>query len=503
MKSVTAAEMYEIERKAIDYYQLPGVLLMENAGRAIANKLMKKLTVDSKVVVFVGGGNNGGDGFVIARTLINADFKVTVIQVVDDQKIKGDAKQHKVIFSQFGGTVLDRKQLDRDPSLMAEADLIVDAMLGIGFKGVLQEPYVSVIGQVNQAHAQVIAVDLPSGLPAEMSEADSIAIQADYTYCIEVPKPSAFIEQYANFYGEWDVVKIGLPKTLIEASQKDVWTLEKVRQTLPRRAKHSHKGSHGNGLVIGGSELMPGAVRLTSRAALRSGLGLLSIATDRAVIPLVSSDVTEATFIDLDHHNQDLSKQFERFDAMVIGMGMGRTERTEAMVKTAFASEQTVIIDADGLYFAKDELTTIRNRQAPTILTPHPGEMAMLIDQSIDQIKRNPFELAKDFAMKNQLYLVLKGAYTIVTDPNGNQTINTTGNAGLAKGGSGDCLAGIILAQVMQKQSVLTSLANACFIHGLAADLAIDQSHTPIDLLATDVIEFLPDAIHTCLKEDA
>jgi len=501
MKSVTAKEMYAIDQKAAEEYQLSEVLLMENAGRAIAEQIMKEVTVESKVVVLVGGGNNGGDGFVIARTLLNAGYDLKVIQVESDEKITGAAKEHKIILSKFGCQIIGIKEMNAKPELLKKADVIIDALLGIGFRGVLKEPYRSIIEQVNQTNAQVIAVDLPSGIPAETNDAETIAVKADYTYIIEAPKPSTFIERYADYYGEWDVVKIGLPKELINKSQKDVWTLDKVKHTLPRRKKHSHKGSHGNGLVIGGSELMPGAAQLTAKAALRSGVGLLTVATDQELIPIVSSEATEATFMKTNHGEIDLLEMFRPFDAIVIGMGMGRSETTERLVSTALKSDKPVIIDADGLFFAKNKLVSITARKAPTILTPHPGEMAMLIDRSIDQIKQNPFEIAREFAVKYQLYLVLKGTYTIVTDPNGNQTINTTGNPGLAKGGSGDCLAGVILGQVMQNQSTLNNLANACFIHGLAADLAIHDRHTTIDLLATDLIDFLPEAFHTCLNK--
>ncbi|WP_440896808.1 NAD(P)H-hydrate dehydratase [Amphibacillus sp. Q70] len=499
MNSVTAKEMYEIDRKAIEDYQISGVMLMENAGRAITDRLLEKITEETKIVILVGGGNNGGDGFVIARTLINLGFQVEVIQVVSNQQIKGDAAKHKAILSHFDCPINWIEQSKRYQQLIQEADLIIDAMLGIGFKGTLKEPYDSIVQQVNQANGQVIAVDLPSGVPAEADIEEVMAIDADLTYCIEAPKPSAFIECYADYYGEWEVVKIGLPAALIEASTIEVWTIDKVNQTLPRRAKHSHKGNHGKGLIIGGTEDMPGAIRLTANAALRSGVGLLTVATAREVIPIIAGGVTEATYMNLTDEETDLLERFAAFDAIAIGMGMGRSVQAENIIETIIKSDKLLIIDADGLYYVREHLTKLADRQAPTILTPHPGEMAMLIDQPIDQIKANPFEIAKDFATKYQLHLVLKGTYTIVTDPNGNQTINMTGNPALAKGGSGDCLAGIILAQVMQKQSLKCSLANACFIHGLAADIAIRDHHTTIDFLATDLIDFLPEAFRTCL----
>lgn len=500
MKSVTAKEMYDIDRKAINDYQLSGVLLMENAGRAIVEKIRAELTKDMKVVVLIGAGNNGGDGFVIARTLINLGFQLDLIQLVTDAEIKGDAAAHKAILKKFNCAIIHANQTDLCQKIIQSADVIIDAMLGIGFKGVLREPYRSIVEEVNALETKVVAVDIPSGVPAETSHEPIIAIKADITYCIEAPKPSAFIERYASFYGEWEIVKIGLPKRLIEASTKEVWTLEKVNQTLARRGRHSHKGSHGRGLIIGGTKEMPGAARLTANAALRSGVGLLTVATSQEALPVVSSDVTEATFLDLDDKQIDLLAEIKPFDAIAIGMGMGRSTQTQSIVDTVLTSDQLVIVDADGLFYLKNHLSELKNRNAPTILTPHPGEMAMLVDRSIEQVKSNPFEIAKSFAVKYQLYLVLKGAYTIITAPNGYQTINQTGNPALAKGGSGDCLAGIILAQVMQKGTIGSNLANACYIHGLAADLAVEKDHSTIDFLATDLLNFLPKAFRTCLN---
>lgn len=491
--------MYEIDRKAMEDYRISGVMLMENAGRAITDKLIGKITKKTKIVILVGGGNNGGDGFVIARTLINLGYRVELIQVISDHKIKGDAARHKAILTCFDCSITLVDESSHYRQLIQEADLIIDAMLGIGFSGTLKEPYDSIIQQVNCATGRVIAVDLPSGIPAESGLEDVKAIKADLTYCIEAPKPSAFIERYAGYYGEWEIVKIGLPTPLVTASKKEVWTMEKVNQTLPRRAQHSHKGDHGKGLIIGGTENMPGSICLTANAALRSGLGLLTVASRREVIPIIAQAATEATFMNLEAGGIDLFERFSSFDAIAIGMGMGRSEDTRMILETALNSDKPLIVDADGLYYIREHLTKRVKRKAPMILTPHPGEMAMLIDQPIDQIKANPFEIAKDFATKYQLYLVLKGAYTIITDPNGNQTINITGNPALAKGGSGDCLAGIILAQVMQKQSLKTALANACFIHGLAADIAIREHHSTVDFLARDLIDFLPNAFRSCL----
>ncbi|MBM7542897.1 NAD(P)H-hydrate dehydratase [Amphibacillus cookii] len=503
MNSVTAEEMYEIDRKAVEDYRIPGELLMENAGRAIVNQLFDQLFLEMKIVVLVGSGNNGGDGFVVARTLLNCGYHVDVVQTVANDRIKGDAAKHKDRLLCFDCPIHIVDDQQAYQAIIDEADLVVDAMLGIGFKGPLTDPYRKLINQINQGEAKVVAIDLPSGVPAQSDAFDPFAVQADVTICIEAPKPSAFIEKYAGYYGAWKVVEIGIPKALITASSKQVWTLDKVNKTLPKRAKHGHKGSYGKGLVIGGSKEMPGSVRLTAKAALRGGSGLVTVATSKEALPIIANDLTEATFeqcpVENDVSETDVQGLADRFDALVIGMGMGRSEQTSQLIQAMVKTNKPLIIDADGLYFVKDLLDDLKKRSSPTILTPHPGEMAMLLNQTIEDVKADPFQIAEKFSKRYQVYLVLKGPYTIITDPFGCQIINTSGNPGLAKGGSGDCLAGIILAQLMQKQSLLNGLANACYIHGLAADIAINERHSTMDLLATDIIDYLPQAFRTCL----
>ncbi len=497
--------MYKVDQEAIEQYGMTSELLMENAGRAIVEQLLTKLTPDMKTLVLVGSGNNGGDGFVIGRYLYNLGFDVRVVQVVPDQKIKGAAAIHKSILNQFGCPIIRFNGEKSIKASIEHADIIVDALLGIGYRGSLSEPFYSLIKAVNQSSAKTIAIDLPSGVPAESDPYFSTAIQADLTYCIEAPKPSAFIEHYASYYGDWHTVHIGLPVTLIQKYSKDVWTREKANLTVLRRDKHSHKGNHGKGIAVGGSKEMPGAITLTAKSALRAGLGLLTVVTFDEVKQTVANHVPEVIYhllaADLtDEWLANYQLIINNVHAVVIGMGMGRLALAERLVRTTLSVKQPLIIDGDGLYHIKDKLELIAERDHPTILTPHPGEMARLVDKTIDQVKSNPFHTAEQFARQYNVFVVLKGAYTIITDPEGNQTINTTGNAGLAKAGSGDCLAGIILAQLCQKQPIQQALANACFIHGLAADLAVKHSHSNIDLLATDVIENLSEAFRTCLN---
>ncbi|SDC17336.1 NAD(P)H-hydrate epimerase [Pelagirhabdus alkalitolerans] len=502
MNCVTAQEMYELDRKAIDVYHIPGVVLMENAGVAMTNEVIKCVKKHQSILILVGGGNNGGDGFVIAKHLINQGYQVRVVQVANDTSLSDESRLQKKMLESFGAPIASYLP-DKHLRQINQADTIIDAMLGIGFKGELREPYRTIIEEVNASTAEVISIDLPSGVPANSQVEEGIcAVQADLTLCIEAPKPSVFIEAYTNYYGNWTVVKIGLPQNELKQYPTRVWRMEDVTETLKGRDRLSHKGSNGRGIIIGGSVDMPGSVTLAAKGALRSGVGLLTVATYESVVPIVAQHITEATYspsiMSSNYTHEQLTSAFSQYDALLIGMGLGRTQHTDQLISAALASNLPIVIDADGLFSLKKYLIELKERSAPTVLTPHPGEMAQLLNQTIESIKKRPFEICREFAKTYGVYLVLKGVYTIVTDPDGNQTINTTGNAGLAKGGSGDALAGIILGRVLQGGALLTSLANACFLHGRAADLSVRDHHSKTDLLASDVVDYLPIAFREC-----
>lgn len=503
MKIVTAKEMYEIDRIAMEEKGLHGCILMETAGRAIAEKVKKHTSKSNKIIVLVGSGNNGGDGFVIARTLFNQDYLVEVIQLVANDKIKGDALYHKNVYEQYGG-IVHLYSIDSH-TVIEMADVIIDAMLGIGVHGKVRYPFNEIITTVNNSHNLIVSVDIPSGIPAENDPEFETAVKANFTYVIEAPKLSAFVTGYAPYYGEWEVVSIGLPIDAFESvRERRTWDQSDVTATLPKRDRFAHKGSHGKGLIIGGSRLMPGSVTMTAKAALRSGTGLLTIGTEKDAIPSIASQCSEATFIDLSAEDGWLGAvnaiKASNYDAIAIGMGMGREKATSEFTKQILREAKVpVLVDADGLSHIKDDLSILKGRSYPTIVTPHPGEMAMLLNCSIADVVASPFKVAKAFAEKYHVYLVLKGTYTIVTDPSGNQWINTTGNQGLAKAGSGDCLSGIILAMIMQDQAISDALSNSCYIHGKSAELLVEDSHSTYDLIATDVIEGIPSVFRAFL----
>ncbi|WP_082235569.1 NAD(P)H-hydrate dehydratase [Halobacillus massiliensis] len=494
MDIVTAQEMYEWDRLAIETAGMPGSMLMENAGRAVCEELESKIQPNDQVMVLIGGGNNGGDGFVIARTLKNRGYHVQAWQVVPDEKIKGDALVHKKLYVQSGYTVHPFEDLSSWEKELHKADVIIDAMLGIGVKGSLRPPFVEIVPIINEHQAYTIAVDIPSGVPADEGINDFKGIQADFTAVIAAPKQSVFLEHTSPFYGEWRVVEIGLPSTILSNPQCSHWTADDVKATLPDRQALSHKGSHGKGLAVGGAFHMPGSIAMTARAALRSGIGLLTVATPEEAVPLVSSFVREATYLPIGAEAAD----FSGFNGVAFGMGIGREEKSSFLLDELInGTEGPLLIDADGLYHFKEKLGTMPGPNRPIVLTPHPGEFAHLTGHSIPEILASPYSISRDFARRYGVYVVLKGPNTIITAPDGRQRVDTSGNAGLAKGGSGDVLSGVLLALMLQSDSVFDALANGCVIHGLTAEHLTAEEHSMRGLLASDLIEGLSQTLRT------
>ncbi|SDK31089.1 NAD(P)H-hydrate dehydratase [Sediminibacillus albus] len=496
MHIVTAKEMYEADCYAIEKTGMEGKLLMENAGRAAAAKVEERAGKEKRILVMAGGGSNGGDGFVIARNLLINGYRVSVLQLVPDEKITGDAAYHKLLYENTEGAIERWESPGKLEAALKEVDIVIDAMLGIGTKLPLREPFNQAVQILNGTDVFTISIDIPSGVPADEGTADVEGVIADYTIIIEQPKQTAFIVSALPFYGQWEVVKIGIPPQAFQhAAIRLTWGNTETKSSLPNRNKFSHKGSHGKGLLIGGSLEMPGSIALTTRAALRAGAGLITAGTLPQNIPVISAHCSEATYVSLAEAAGKISNQelnTSGYDAVAVGMGMGREETTAQFTRNLITrAEVPVLIDADGLHHVKRHLALLQKRRYPTVLTPHPGEMAMLTGFSVQEITQQPFSIAKQFAINYNVYLVLKGAITIVTDPEGNQWVNTSGNAGLAKGGSGDALSGILLAMMMQNQTMQAALSNGCYIHGMSADQQIAKDHSQQDLLAHDVIDGL------------
>ncbi|WP_331713882.1 NAD(P)H-hydrate dehydratase [Lentibacillus sp. JNUCC-1] len=498
---MTAKEMYDMDHYTMHDIGL-GSMLMENAGRAISDKLTAKITLESRIVVLAGGGHNGGDGFVVARTLHNLDYDVTVLQVVPDEKLSYTTAGQKEIFQRCDGEVacIEGDSIKKE---LSRATVIVDGMTGLGIKGRLRSPLAEVVEEVNHSKAFVCAIDIPSGLPADEGAGDFTAVRADMTVIVGAVKESAFLQRTAPYYGAWVLVHIGHPaKAFPQKEQRFVMDEGVFKRTMPHRISDAHKGSHGKGLLIGGSDLMPGSAVLAGKAALKTGAGLLTVASTERVIHHVASHCPEATYMALPHDHGEIVPNHDLklagFDAVAIGVGLGRREQTGAFLQMVLEKARCpLIIDADGIYHLKTCLKAAKQRTEPTIITPHPGEMARLMDIDVKTLLAQPFYYARQLAEIYDIYVVLKGKVTIITTPYGEQAVDLTGNPGLAKGGTGDVLTGITLAMVMQDQSIFQALCNACFVHGMSADIQVEQRHSMYDLMASDVITGIPAVYRT------
>lgn len=500
MRVVTGEEMHQIDRFTIDQLRIKEEILMENAGVSVFRYLEKRLNKKDEMAVIIGVGNNGGDGFVIARYLKAEGFNVDVWLVPDAERIKGCAKYHMEVYTACG---YEYKQFDDSfYQNLPRYSVIIDTLLGTGIRGKVRPPYDAIITAINEQYVnKVISIDLPSGMTDEVMSSDVICMKATETVTLQCPKISAFLYPNRSYYGKLTTVNIGIPNVAIEkiAAPRFLWTKEQVVKTLPKRLNDGHKGTFGRALIVAGSMTMTGAPILAAKACHRAGAGLVTVALPDCIHQIVASQVIEATFLPCPTKDgsivdecAQLTQQLPLYDAVAIGPGLGRNSHVTSLIERLLKEVKTpLIIDADGLYHLTKPLPILKNRTSPTILTPHNGEMARLVGCTVREVEQNRFELARKFATEYGVYLLLKGPYSLVTTPNGEQFVNTTGNVSLAKGGSGDVLTGIILAQVMQKQSIQEAISNATYLHGKASDLLVQNKASVYDVLATHLIEEL------------
>ncbi|WP_273853800.1 NAD(P)H-hydrate dehydratase [Guptibacillus spartinae] len=506
MRIVSGEEMYEADRFAMEEIGIAGAMLMENAGKSLFEAMKSKLRKNERIALLIGTGNNGGDGVVLGRYLKELGFDVDLWLIPPQSKVKGDAKIHLDIYQNLTYKWKAYEDGKAFVDSLPQYNVIIDCLLGIGLAGAVRSPYDKVIRQVNSSSAMVLSVDLPSGLQANGGYDEKCdPIRADFTYTIQCPKIGAFLYPDADFYGELVVVNIGLPQAAFSSCDRMIWEKSDVHRTLSNRSASSHKGSHGKGLVIGGSRGMVGAPIMTAKAAYRSGAGLIQASVPEEILSVTAGSVVETIFqgwpSNSGFFSGEVSEDLASFDGIAVGPGLGRKSGCKQIVETTLTTDSLLILDADALYHLSELKERLKTRKAPTVLTPHPGEMARLTGLSIKEVQSKRFEISRAFAKEFGVYLVLKGPYTIVTAPDGSQFVNTTGNPALAKGGSGDVLTGMILAFVMHSRSIQEGISNAVYLHGQSADTLVQTAHSTLDVLATDVIATIPTVLHSFLKQ--
>lgn len=510
MRIVTADEMKALDRAAIEDYGISGLVLMENAGRQVVD-LIRRVTggVRGKVVtIFIGKGNNGGDGLVIARHLLNMGAEVKVLSIVNLSEISGDAAVNLEIWRKMDQKVYSVHQGDGTNIVklaLMNTDLIVDAIYGNGFHGKVSEKVGRVIEVLNNSGKPIVAVDVPSGLEAGTGRVNGPCIRAHYTVTFGLPKLGLFLEPGADHAGEITVADISLPGVLVEkvAPQRHLITAECVKEWLPPRPAPSHKGNFGRVLVIAGSRGMTGAAGLAGEAALRSGAGLVTVAVPETLHDIMEAKLTEVMTVPLpDTGSGSLSREAcqrilplaENMDVLAIGPGLSQAPEVTALVKELITSIKIpFVLDADALNAIAGEVGILRKLQAPAVITPHPGEMARLMGSVPKDIQEDRLGNAVKAAAAWNVVTLLKGSRTVVASPDGTVYINSTGNPGMATGGSGDVLTGIIASLIAQGLKPARAAAAGAYLHGLAGDLAAREKGM-MGLIASDIISALPAA---------
>ena len=519
MELVTAAEMRELDRAAIEGRKIPSLRLMENAGNAVAREIERRFgSLRGKTVTIVSGkGQNGGDGLVVARLLRQKGCKARVALLTAPSALKGDAAANLKRFQRAGGRC---HAIETDANLTAvlgpllqTSDLLVDAIFGTGLNAPVKGVAASAIDLMNASSRPIVAIDLPSGLDADTGTVLGTAVTATLTVTLARPKRGLYLGVGPNYAGVICVADIGIPADLIATAKIPVTLLDaaSIRSLLPIRNRTAHKGTFGHAGLIAGSAGKTGAAAMAAMAALRIGAGLVTVATPRSVSDVLEAKLLEAmTFPAPETEARTLSKQalesLRAFaadkTALAIGPGIGTHPDTQTLVHNLLVEvNKPMVLDADGINALAGHREMLSRAGGPLILTPHPGEMARLLEITSAEVQRDRLGVAARLAREQNVCVVLKGAGTIVAGPDGRLAVNSTGNPGMATAGTGDVLTGIITGLLVQGLSAWDAACAGVYLHGLAGDLAASEQ-SEIGLIAGDVIQAIPWALQGVLTED-
>jgi NAD(P)H-hydrate epimerase len=482
------------------------MVLMERAGLGVVRQIETMFGPEEReVVVLSGPGNNGGDGLVVARNLHQRGYKVQALLFGGPDRLSPDCRRQYEICKNMKVPV---KMASSVRTSQLKGKLVVDALLGTGLNKLLRENILKVVRATNEADTEVFAVDIPTGVSSDTGQLMPDAIRATLTVTFGLPKRGHLLYPGRAYTGKLIVEDIGFPPEILNSKDLKVQVVEEaeVRAILPLRPEDAHKGTFGHVLVLGGSWGKTGALRMTAKAALRSGTGLVTIATEKEVLPVLP--VLEEMTLPLDGYTgKDLEEILrflhERADILAIGPGLGREqEKVNFVLKLLERCPVPAVVDADGLYalsgLGPERLIRFLNKlPCPVVLTPHPMEMARLVGSTAKQINEKRIELAKEFSIKTGACLVLKGAPTVVASE-GSVYINPTGNEAMATAGSGDVLTGILAGLLAQGLPVLEASVAGVYLHGLAGDIGA-QEKTSYGLTAGDILEYIPVAFKTLL----
>jgi hydroxyethylthiazole kinase-like uncharacterized protein yjeF len=520
---LTAAQMRDADRRTIEEIGLPGAVLMENAGAAVARALRERHPAARRPVLFCGRGNNGGDGFVIARHLL--DLGPGVFLFGPRSEVRGEARLHMGALERSGGVVVevgDEASLARARAAASAADVAVDALLGTGLHqapaGLVAEGIAMLRSLRARQGVPIVSVDIPSGVPSDSGEVGWDAVEADLTVTFAAPKYGHVLPPACDHAGLLVVADIGIPASVIAQGAPSLWLAEEsdLARAYPPRPPGAHKGTFGHVLVAAGSVGKTGAAILAASGALVSGAGLVTVATPAPALPAVAHGRPELMTVPLpttavgaldDEAAARAASLARARDALVVGPGLGQDPPTREFVRDLLrAYPGPVVVDADGLnaLAASDgapRATDALRRTAPVVVTPHPGEMARLAGVSTAEVQRRRLETARAFAVETGAVVVLKGQRTVIARPDGAACVNPTGNPGMATGGTGDVLSGILGALLARGLDGWTAAVAGVYLHGAAGDEAARRRGEE-SLLASDVVDSMTKILQ-CLPSPA
>jgi hydroxyethylthiazole kinase-like uncharacterized protein yjeF len=511
MRVLNTQQMREADRRTIDEVGIPSIVLMENAGRqavAAIEAAFEDLAT-THVGVVCGRGNNGGDGFVVARTLIQRGVETSVFLLGSVADVRGDARTNLEVLGRIGLTIVEitnAQEWELHFSELSRCELMVDAILGTGFHGQLSGLLETVVADINGLGVPIVAIDLPTGLSADTSEVEGEAIEASMTITLGAPKIPLILPPADTYSGDLVIADIGIPFPIlddVEGPYIELLTRERMRELVPARAADSHKGDFGRVLVIAGSVGRTGAAHLAAIGALRSGAGLVTVATPRSCLPIVAAmapeymteGLEETAAGTVDFAALDRVLDFKA-DVIAVGPGLGQSPGTAAFVHGLLERAGVpLILDADALNaFIGDPERLLGRDGVDVVITPHPGEMARLLNLSIEAVQHDRLRHATEFASSHRVHVVLKGHRTVIAGPDNRAFINLTGNAGMATGGTGDLLTGMIAAWFGQLLDAEAACKLAVYLHGTAGDLA-EADEGDVALVAGDLAARLGDAV--------
>jgi ADP-dependent NAD(P)H-hydrate dehydratase / NAD(P)H-hydrate epimerase len=490
---------------------LPSIVLMENAGRQTVAAMEAAFDTlgTSRVAVLCGRGSNGGDGFVVARTLVQRGVDTAVFLLGSVADVRGDARANLEVLGRIGVTVVeitDAQEWELHFSELTDCGLVVDAILGTGFRGRLSGLLETVVADLNGLGVPVVAIDLPTGVSADSAALDGPAVEASMTVTLGAPKIPLVFPPADSHAGDLVIADIGIPLPILDeldGQHLELLTRERMREIVPARVADSHKGDFGRVLVVAGSTGRTGAAHLSALGALRSGAGLVTVATPRSCLPIVAAMAPEYMTEPLEETPEGtvdfgaVERVLEmKADVIAVGPGLGQGPGTAAFVQALVErSGIPLVLDADALNaFVGDPDRLMGREEVDVIITPHPGEMARLLNTSIEAVQHDRVRHAREFAATHRVHVVLKGHRTLIAAPDGRTFVNLTGNAGMATGGTGDLLTGMIAAWFAQLLDAEAACKLAVYLHGTAGDLAeADEGETA--LVAGDMAARLGDAV--------